>query len=165
MTQVTFKGKPVTLSGELPKVGQQAPDFILVGKDLADASLDTFKGKKKILNITVSIDTSVCAASSRQFHQKTQGISDVVVLNISADLPFALARFCAAEGIENAYSLSSFRSSFAKDYGLMMVDGPLKGLSARAVIILDQNNKVIYEELVSEITHEPNYGKALEVVK
>lgn len=165
MTQVTFKGKPVALCGELPKVGQQAPDFILVGKDLVDVSLDTFKGKKKILNIVVSIDTSVCATSLREFHQKTQGLSDVVVLNISGDLPFALARFCAAEGIENAYSLSTFRSSFAKDYGLLMVDGPLKGLSARAVVVLDQNNIVVYKELVSEITHEPNYDRALEVVK
>ena len=165
MVQVTLKGKPVTLSGELPRVGQQAPDFRLVGENLADVSLADYQGKKKILNIYISVDTPTCATSVRQFHQKASSLTDVVVLNISGDLPFALKRFCAAEGIENAQELSAFRSNFAKDYGIALVDGPLKGLCARAVVVLDKDNKVIYEELVPEISQEPDYEKALAAVQ
>lgn len=165
MVQVHFKGKPTKLSGELPRVGQSAPDFKLVGQDLSDVSLAQYQGKKKILNVFVSIDTPVCAQSVREFHKKISDLSDVVVLNISGDLPFALGRFCAAEGIKNAHGLSTFRSNFGKEYGIAILDGPLHGLCARAVVVLDQNNKVIYEELVSEISHEPDYDKALVLVK
>lgn len=161
MPRITFKGKPAQVSGKLPSAGEKAPDFQLVRQDLSEVSLSNYSEKKKILNIFVSVDTGVCAASVRQFHQKTQNLPNVVVLNISADLPFALGRFCAAEGIENAESLSTFRSNFAKDYGVAILDGPLRGLCARAVLVLDANNKIIYEELVSEISQEPNYDQAL----
>ena len=162
MAEITLKGNTIHTNGELPAVGSSAPDFSLVGKDLADVTLATFAGKKKLLNIVPSLDTGVCAASTQKFNSAMTGKSDAVALVISADLPFAMNRFCSAEGIDNVISLSMMRSkSFAKDYGVLITDGPLAGVCARAVIVLDENNKVIYTEQVPEITQEPAYDAAL----
>lgn len=161
MAEIKFKGNPVHTSGELPVQGGRAPAFELVRQDLSSATLESYAGKKKVLNIFPSIDTSVCAKSVRAFHEKAAGLSDVVVLNVSADLPFAAKRFCGAEGIENAQTLSTFRSRFADDYGVRMTDGPLAGLCARAVLVLDAGDRVVHRELVDDITHEPNYEAAL----
>jgi thiol peroxidase len=164
MATTQFKGNPVHTSGTLPQVRSKAPNFVLVRKDLSEATLDTFQGKKKLLNIFPSLDTSVCALTVKKFYQKAGERNDLVVLNISRDLPFAQGRFCTAEGISKAEVLSAFRSSFPKDYGIEMVDGPLKGLCARAIIVLNDKNEVLYTELVPEITQEPNYDKALSSV-
>lgn len=161
MATITLKGNPIHTSGELPKVGSTAPDFTLAKQNLSPAALSSYEGKKKILNIFPSIDTPVCARSARAFHERAGEMPGVVVLNISADLPFAHGRFCAAEGIKNAEGLSTFRSDFADRYGLKLVDGPLAGLCARAVVVLDADNKVIYAEQVPEIAQEPNYDAAL----
>ena len=162
MAEITLKGNTIHTNGELPAVGSSAPDFSLVGKDLADVTLATFAGKKKLLNIVPSLDTGVCAASTQKFNSAMTGKSDAVALVISADLPFAMNRFCSAEGIDNVISLSMMRSkSFAKDYGVLITDGPLAGVCARAVVVLDENNKVIYTEQVPEITQEPAYDAAL----
>ena len=162
MAEITLKGNTIHTNGELPAVGSSAPDFSLVGKDLADVTLATFAGKKKLLNIVPSLDTGVCAASTQKFNSAMTGKSDAVALVISADLPFAMNRFCSAEGIDNVISLSMMRSkSFAKDYGVLITDGPLAGVCARAVIVLDENNKVVYTEQVPEITQEPAYDAAL----
>lgn len=164
MSQITLKGNPIHTSGSLPPKGAQAPDFKLVKADLSEASLKDYSGKKKILNIFPSIDTGTCAMSVRQFNKKASEVSNTVILNISADLPFAQKRFCGAEGIENAITLSTFRSSFAKDYGLQMVDGPLSGLCSRVVIVLNENNQVLYTEQVPDIVNEPNYEAALKAL-
>jgi thiol peroxidase len=161
MAEIKLKGNPIHTSGELPGVGTDAPDFRLVRADLAEKSLEDYKGKKKVLNIYPSLDTDVCAMSVKTFHQKLSDRDDVVVLNISADLPFASKRFCAAEGVENAEALSTFRASFGQDYGLEIVDGPLAGLNSRAVVVLDENDKVVYTEQVPEITQEPAYDRAI----
>lgn len=161
MANITFKGNPVKTSGELPQVGAQAPDFVLVDNALGEKKLSDFAGKTKILTINPSYDTGVCQASARGFNSKAAGKKDVAVLVISADLPFAQKRFCTAEGIDGVTALSSFRSSFAKDYGLEMVDGPLRGLTARAVVVIGADDKVKYVELVPEIAQEPNYDAAL----
>ncbi|HEY8430715.1 MAG TPA: thiol peroxidase [Sandaracinaceae bacterium] len=161
MAQITFKGNAVHTSGELPAVGERAPDFELVRQDLSTATLATYAGKKKVLNIFPSIDTGVCAKSVRTFHEHLSSKEGVVVLNVSADLPFAAKRFCGAEGIENAQTLSTFRSRFADDYGVRMTDGPLAGLCARAVLVLDADDRVVHRELVPEITQEPNYDAAI----
>jgi thioredoxin-dependent peroxiredoxin len=161
MAEITFKSKPVHTSGELPQKGAKAPAFELVRTDLAPTTLASYAGKRKVLNIYPSLDTSVCAMSVRKFHEKAAGIENAVVLNVSADLPFAGKRFCAAEGIANAEVLSTFRSSFAKDYGVEMTDGPLMGLAARAVLVLDGDDRVIHRELVPEIAQEPDYDAAL----
>jgi len=161
MARITLKGNPINTSGNLPAVGSQAKDFNLVRQDLSTATLATFAGKKKILNVYPSIDTPVCAASVKKFHEQAAKMATLVVLNISADLPFAAKRFCGSEGIENATTLSTFRSSFAKDYGLDIVDGPLAGLCSRSVLVLDENNRVLYTEQVPEIAQEPDYAKAL----
>lgn len=163
--KVTLKGNPVNTIGELPPVGVTAPDFKLVKTDLSEVSLGSYAGKRKVLNIFPSVDTPTCATSVRQFNQKAAAQPNTVVLNISQDLPFAMKRFCAAEGITNVDSLSAFRSSFAKDYQVELVDSALKGLCSRAVIVLDENNKVLYTEQVAEIANEPNYEKALSVLK
>ncbi|MBF0297415.1 MAG: thiol peroxidase [Oligoflexia bacterium] len=165
MTKITLKGGPVSTLGNLPAVGSIAPDFKLVKSDLSEVTLSHFGKKKKVLNIFPSIDTPTCAMSVRTFNKEATDLTNVVVLNISADLPFAQKRFCAAEGINNTEILSSFRSSFSKDYNLEIVDSPLAGLCSRVVIVLDENNKVLYTEQVSEIANEPNYQKALEVLK
>ncbi len=160
MAEITLKGNPIHTSGELPANGTAAPAFSLADTSLADKSLDDFPGKK-VLNVFPSLDTPVCAVSVRQFNQRAAGRDGVTVLNISADLPFAHGRFCSTEGIENAVSLSTMRSSFAQDYGLEIVDGPLKGLCSRAVLVLDEANNVVYGEQVPEIAQEPNYEAAL----
>ena len=156
MATTNFKGNPVNLNGEMPPVGSKAPDFTLVKGDLSETKLSDYAGKKLILNIFPSIDTGVCAASVRNFN-KVASEKGVMVLCISKDLPFAQSRFCGAEGLNNVITASDFRGTFANDYGLTMNDGPLKGLIARAVIVLDENGTVTYNELVPDITQAPNY--------
>ncbi len=165
MATITLHGNPVTTSGDLPAIGSDAPGFRLVSGELKDVSLHDYAGKKKVLNIFPSVDTPTCAASVRAFNQKAAGLSDTVVLCISADLPFAQARFCGAEGLKNVVSLSMMRGrNFGKDYGVMIEDGPLAGLAARAVVVLDADNKVLYTEQVHEIGDEPNYDAALKAL-
>ncbi len=162
MAQTALQGNPVQLAGDLPAVGSTAPDFKLVDKDLGDKSLADFAGKKKLLNIVPSLDTPVCATSTKHFNAAMAGKPDAVALVISADLPFAMGRFCGAEGIENVVALSMMRSrSFAKDYGVLIEDGPLAGITARAVVVLDADNTVVYTQLVPDITQEPDYDAAL----
>lgn len=162
MAIITFKGSPVHTIGELPEKGTTAPDFTLVKSDLSEAKLSDFKGKYIVLNIFPSIDTGVCAASVRRFNKEAAALENTVVLCISADLPFASGRFCAAEGIENVITLSCFRNkSFSEDYGLLMTDGPLKGLLSRAVVVVNPEGKVIHTELVPEIAQEPDYHSAI----
>ena len=162
MATITLQGNAIHTNGELPTVGSAAPDFNLVSKDLADVKLAAYKGKKKILNIVPSLDTSVCAASAKKFNEYAKSRNDLVVLTISADLPFAQSRFCSAEGIDNVITLSMMRSrNFAKDYGVLIQDGPLAGITARAVVVVDEYDKVMYTELVPEIAQEPDYAKAL----
>jgi thiol peroxidase len=158
---ITFLQNPITTNGELPAVGSKAPDFSLVGSDLNDVSLDDFKGKKKLLNIVPSLDTPVCAMSSKKFNDQAKSRTDTVVLVISADLPFAQTRFCNAENTDKIKTLSLMRgANFAKDYGVLMQDGPLAGLTARAVVVIDENDNVSYTQLVSDIGDEPDYDKA-----
>lgn len=162
MASITLKGNPVSTSGNLPKVGDVAKDFQLVKTDLSTVSLSDFKGKRLILNIFPSIDTATCAASVRTFNKRASELNNTLVLCISRDLPFAQARFCGAEGLDNVVTLSDFRDGkFGKDYGLEITDSPLKGLHSRAVVVIDENGKVIYTEQVGEITEEPNYENAL----
>ncbi|MEU7635718.1 MULTISPECIES: thiol peroxidase [unclassified Streptomyces] len=166
MAQVTLKGNPVRIDGGLPDTGSQAPAFTLVGEGLADKSLKDFAGKRKVLNIFPSVDTPTCASSVRTFNERAAELTDTVVLCISADLPFAQARFCGAEGLENVQSLSTFRSpEFRADYGVAIADGPLTGLAARAVVVLDENDTVLHAQLVPEISEEPDYDAALAVLK
>lgn len=160
MATITFKGNPIHTSGSLPAVGSSAPAFTLVKTDLSEATLASYPGKK-VLNIFPSLDTSVCATSVRTFNKRAGERPGVRVLNVSADLPFAHKRFCTAEGIANVENLSTFRSSFADDYGLRMTEGPLKGLCSRAVLVLDEQNRVIHAEQVPEIVQEPDYDAAL----
>ena len=161
MTTITLAGQPVQLSGTLPSVGATAPAFTLTAADLFDKTLADFAGKRKILNIFPSIDTGVCQQSVRTFNQRASSLNNAVVLCIAADLPFAMARFCGAEGIDNVITLSSFRSGFAQDYDVAIADSPLRGLTARSVLVLDENNRVIYAQLVPEIKNEPDYDAAL----
>jgi thiol peroxidase len=166
MTAVTLKGNPVTLSGTFPSVGQTAPQFSLVTKDLKDVGLNDFAGKRKVLNIVPSLDTAVCATSTRKFNESASKLNNTVVLVISADLPFAMSRFCVAEGLENVTTLSLMRGrDFMRNYGVEITNTALSGVTARAVVVLDENNKVIHAELVSEITQEPNYDAALAALK
>jgi thiol peroxidase len=164
MAQITFHDNPVHTSGDLPAVGQTAPAFSLTAADLSDKTLADFAGKRKVLNIFPSVDTGVCAQSVRTFNQRASSLDNAVVLCISADLPFAQARFCGAEGLDNVVNLSTFRSSFAADYGVALTDSPLRGLTARAVVVLDENDKVLHSELVAEIANEPDYDAALAVL-
>lgn len=166
MASVTLKGNPVSIGGELPQPGQTAPNFQLADAKRNLVGLDAYTGKRKVLNIFPSIDTPTCATSVRTFNQKASGMNNTIVLCISADLPFAQSRFCGAEGIENVITLSTFRdtTTFAKDFGVQILDSSLAGLTARAVVVLDENNKVLYSELVSEIANEPNYEAALAVL-
>ncbi len=164
MAKITLQGNPITTNGELPKIGSTAPEFKLTDKDLHDKSLGDFAGKKKLLNIVPSLDTPVCATSTKKFNDHAG--KDAVMLVISADLPFAMNRFCGAENTDKVITLSMMRSrNFAKDYGVLIQDGPLAGITARAVVVLDANNKVLYTELVPEIAQEPNYDKALAALK
>jgi thiol peroxidase len=152
--------------GEFIQVGTVAPDFTLVKTDLSSLSLSELKGKNVIMNIFPSLDTSVCATSVRKFNEKAAALTDTVVLCISKDLPFAHARFCTTEGIENVIPLSDFRyTDFAEAYGLRMIDGPLAGLLARSVVVVGKDGRVVYTELVPEITQEPNYDAAIKSVK
>lgn len=166
MAKTAFKGDPVNTRAELPPVGGPAPAFKLTGTDLADVSLDTYKGKRLVLNVFPSVDTGVCAASVRKFNELAAGLDNTAVLCVSADLPFALGRFCGAEGIENVDSASVFRSpEFGQEYGVLMTDGPLAGLLARSVVVVDETGKVTYTELVPEITQEPDYDGAVAALK
>ena len=166
MAKVTLKGNPVNTNGDLPKVGSKAPDFQLTGADLADVTLATFKGKKKLLNIVPSLDTPTCATSTKKFNDQAGKLADTAVLIVSADLPFAQKRFCSAENTNSVKTLSMMRNrNFAKDYGVLIDDGPLKGITARAIVVLDEKDNVKYTELVSEITQEPNYDAALAALK
>lgn len=166
METVTFKGNPVELSGKFPTVGAQAPEFTGVKGDLSVACLSDFKGKRVILNIFPSLDTGVCAASVRRFNKESSSLENTAVLCLSNDLPFAQSRFCTTEGLEGVVPLSTFRSKdFDEKYGLRMESGPLQGLLARAVVIIDESGKIIYTELVPEITQEPDYAAALAVLR
>jgi len=166
MSQVTLKGNPVQVDGHFPSQGEAAPAFSLVGKDLADVTLASFEGKRKVLNIFPSVDTPTCAMSVRHFNQDASQLDNAVVLCISADLPFAQARFCGAEGLNNVVTLSTLRGhDFLKNYGVSIASGPLAGLAARAVVVLDAHNKVVHSELVGEIAHEPNYDAALAALR
>jgi thiol peroxidase len=165
MAQTALQGNPVNLAGELPAVGTPAPDFKLVDKDLGDKTLKDFAGKKVLLNIVPSLDTPVCATSTRKFNESFAGRDDAVCLVVSADLPFAVGRFCAAEGIDNVHALTMMRSrNFGKDYGVLIEDGPLAGITARAIVVIDAAGKVVYTELVPEIGQEPDYDAALKAL-
>lgn len=161
MATVTLKGNPIETVGELPEVGSKAPDFTLVKDDLSETHLSDYSGKRVILNIFPSIDTGTCAMSVRTFNEKAASLNNSTVVCVSKDLPFALARFCGAEGINNVATASAFRSSFGEDYGLTFSTGPLAGLLSRAVVIIDEQGKVIYTEQVKETADEPDYDAAL----
>ncbi len=166
MATVTLKGKQVNVAGNLPKKGESAQGFRLTGKDLGDVALDNWAGKRKVLNIVPSLDTPTCAQSTRVFNQRASQMNNAAVLVISADLPFAMSRFCGAEGLNNVVTLSTFRNKdFHQKYGVDIVDGPLKGLTARAVVVLDENNRVLHSQLVPEVGNEPDYDAALAALK
>ena len=165
MAEITLQGNKINTNGDVPKVGSAAPDFVLVDSDLNDISLSNYDGKNIILNIIPSLDTPVCQKSTKIFNEKASSLSDVVVLAVSADLPFAMKRFCGSESLETIKPLSMMRSrNFAKDYGVLITDGPLEGITARAVVVLDKDDKVVYTELVQEIANEPNYDGALKAI-
>jgi len=162
MAKVTFMGHPVTTNGDLPSVGSKAPAFLLTTKDLEDVGLGNYQGKKKLLNIVPSLDTPTCAISTRKFNQYAKEHPETMILVVSADLPFAQSRFCQDEGLENVVTLALMHTPrFASDYGVAIVDGPLKGLAARAIVVMDENDTVRYTELVPEIGDEPNYDLAM----
>ena len=162
MAEITLQGNKVNTNGDIPQIGSSAPDFILVDSDLNDLSLSNYDGKNIILNIIPSLDTPVCQKSTKIFNEKASNLSDVIVLAVSADLPFAMKRFCSAESIESVKPMSMMRSrNFAKDYGVLLVDGPLSGITARAVVVINKDKKIIHSELVQEIANEPNYDGAL----
>lgn len=162
MATVTLEGNPINTNGDLPAVGAKAPDFTLVNNRLEDVSLKDYAGKKKLLSIVPSLDTPVCATSTKRFNELVANRDDVVVLIVSADLPFANGRFCTAEGVDGVETLSLMRGKgFAKDYGVLIVDGPLAGITARAVLVLDGDDRVVHRELVPEIAQEPDYDKAM----
>ena len=165
MAKITLQGNTINTNADILKTGIDAPEFTLVDSDLKNISLSTFNEKYKILNIVPSLDTPVCAKSTKIFNEKASSLSDTVILTISADLPFAMKRFCSSEKLNDVVPLSMMRSrNFAKDYGVLLVDGPLEGITARAVIVIDKNNKIIYSQLVQEITEEPNYDDALNCI-
>jgi len=165
MATVTLNGTPCKTVGELPKVGTKAPDFLLTSPDLKDVKLSDFRGKRKLLNIVPSLDTGVCADSTRKFNAAARDYKNAEFFVISADLPFATGRFCKAEGVSNVHGLSMMRSKqFGQDYGVLLADGPLAGINARAVVVLDENDKVLYTELVPEISQAPNYEAALKAL-
>lgn len=166
MAKLKLQGNPINTSGALPRLGCKAKDFVLTDNKLQDVSLADFAGKKILLNIYPSIDTGVCAMSVRKFNADAAKMKNTVVLGVSRDLPFALGRFCGAEGIDKVYTLSELRNrDFGKDYGLEIIDGPMAGLLARAVIIINEDGKIIYRELVDDIVHEPDYKAALKALK
>lgn len=162
MATITLKGNEIHTNGDLPAVGAAAPDFKLVTGDLGDVTLKDYAGKKKLLNIVPSLDTPVCATSTKKFNDFAASRDDVVMLVISADLPFAMGRFCGVENIDKVVPLSIMRDrNFSKDYGVLITDGPLAGITARAVVVVDENDKVVYTEMVPEIGQEPDYDKAI----
>lgn len=162
MANITLKGNPIDTIGELPAIGSSAPAFTLVATDLSEITLSGFSGKRVVLNIFPSIDTGTCAMSVRKFNKEASGLDNTVVVCVSADLPFAAARFCGAEGIENVKTGSTFRSpEFGKDYGVTVTSGPLAGLLSRSVVVIDEAGKVLYTEQVQETTEEPDYEKAM----
>jgi thiol peroxidase len=166
MASVTLGGNPIDVNGIFPHPGDKAPAFSLVGKDLKDVSLASFAGKRKVLNIVPSLDTPTCATSTRKFNEKAGALANTAVLVISADLPFAMGRFCTAEGIANVTPLSTMRGrEFLRNYGVEISSGPLTGVSARAVVVLDENDRVLYSQLVPEIKNEPDYEAALAALK
>lgn len=166
MATVTLRGNPLTVGGTFPQKGATAPDFTLTGNDMKDVSLKDFAGKKKVISIVPSLDTPVCAKSTKEFNQRAASHPNTVVLVVSADLPFAQKRFCGAEGISNVITLSTLRGrDFHQKYGVDIQDGALKGLTARGVVVVDENDKVVYSELVPEIAQEPNYDAALAALK
>ncbi|MBP6230836.1 MAG: thiol peroxidase [Paludibacteraceae bacterium] len=166
MASIHFKGEKVNTNGELPVVGSSAPNFTLVSTGLADVSLSEFKGKNIVMSINPSLDTSVCAATARKFNTTLSELTNTAVLYITKDLPFAHSRFCATEGIENVVNLSDYRNpEFATQYGVLLQDGVLKGLMARAIVVINADGKVVYTEMVNEITNEPNYDKVIAALK
>lgn len=165
MSNITLKGNAVHTLGKLPEVGFTIKEFALVDSGLNVKTLDSYEGKKKVFNIFPSIDTPTCASSARKFNEEANQLENTVVINVSKDLPFALNRFCAAEGLNNVETLSDFRGTFGDDYEVTITDSPMKGLLSRAVIVTDENNKVVYTEQVSEIANEPNYEAALDALK
>ncbi|HJC84726.1 MAG TPA: thiol peroxidase [Candidatus Corynebacterium faecigallinarum] len=164
MADTAFSGNPAHTVGDLPAVGSKAPNFTTVDADLKDVNGDALSGQRVVLNIFPSVDTGVCAASEREFNKRATGLENTVVVSVSKDLPFALARFCAAEGIENVKATSAFRSSFGEDFGVTLLDSPLAGVLARAVVVLDTDGTVLHTQLVDEITTEPDYDAALAVL-
>lgn len=165
MANLTLKGNPIHTNSDLPKIGSTAPDFVLIDSDLHEKKLKDFKGKKKLLSFVPSLDTPVCSLSTKKFNESIKTLSNAVALIISCDLPFAQKRMCSAEKCDNVIPLSMMRDRLcAKDYGLLIQDGPLAGLCARAIVILDEQDKVIYTELVPDIVNEPNYSKALQIL-
>lgn len=165
MATITLKGTEINSIGNLPEAGLTVKEFALVNDKLEVKTEGDYQGKRKIFNIFPSIDTGVCASSARKFNEEAGSLDNTVVINVSKDLPFALGRFCAAEGLNNVETLSDFRGTFGDDYGVTIVDGPMKGLLSRAVVVTDENNKVIYTEQVPEITTEPNYEAALNALR
>lgn len=165
MAKITLKGNSVNTIGNLLNVGSTAPNFKLINNSLGEVNLENYKGKRKVLSIFPSLDTPTCATSVRTFNKNAAELENVVILNISADLPFAQGRFCGAEGIKNVETLSTFRSNFSKDYNVEIIDGPLTGLCSRAIYVLDESNKIIYTEQVAEIADEPNYAAVLKALK
>lgn len=165
MADITLGGNSIHTSGNLPEVGSTIKDFKLVNLELKEVTNEDFAGKKKIFNIFPSIDTGVCAAAARKFNEEAADLDNTVVINVSKDLPFALNRFCAAEGLDHVVNLSDFRGSFGEDYGVKITDSPMQGLLSRAVIVADEKGKVIYTEQVPEIGQEPNYEAALNALK
>lgn len=165
MSNITLKGNAVNTIGTLPSIGTTIKDFALVDSGLNVKTLENFEGKKKVFNIFPSIDTPTCASSARKFNEEASALDNTVVINVSKDLPFALGRFCAAEGLSNVETLSDFRSSFGDDNEVTITDSPMKGLLSRAVIVTDADNKIVYTEQVSEIADEPNYSAALAALK
>ena len=165
MTEITLQGNKINTNAEIPEVGGQAPDFTLVDSELNNVNLSSYKGKNIVLNIIPSLDTPVCQKSTKIFNERVAAMTDVVVLAVSADLPFAMKRFCTSENINSVIPLSMMRSrNFAKDYGVLLVDGPLSGITARAVVVINKNNEIIHSELVNEIANEPNYDDALDCI-
>ncbi|ROI09977.1 thiol peroxidase [Chryseobacterium sp. H3056] len=165
MADITLHGSPVHTTGNLPEVGSSIKNFRLINSDLKEKTNEDYASKRKIFNIFPSIDTGVCAEAARKFNEKAADLENTVVINVSKDLPFALSRFCAAEGLDNVESLSDFRGTFGDDYGVTIEDSPMQGLLSRAVIVADENGKVVYTEQVPEIAQEPNYEAALSALK
>ncbi len=161
MATTAFKGTPVQTNKDLPAVGSRAPDFLLVAGDLSEKTLADFAGQKKIITINPSYDTPVCQATARGFNERAASLGNAVVLAVSSDLPFAQSRFCGAEGLDAVVPLSTFRGSFLQDYGVEMLDGALKGLAARAIVVVDENDKVVHTEMVADIVQEPDYEAAI----